>query len=87
MTEPQLVSQRVVTEIKLLLRNTLSECLIDNLTNSFHILTQSFILFFTAADDRQATVSIFIVSCAGGCPNKVEFSKQSRIHTLWGTLS
>jgi hypothetical protein len=46
MTGVQLVSQRVMTEIKLLLCNTFSECLIDNLTSSFHILTQRFVLFF-----------------------------------------
>jgi hypothetical protein len=45
MTGAQLVSQHVMTEIKLLLHNTLSECLIDNLTSSFHILTQRFDLF------------------------------------------
>jgi hypothetical protein len=36
----------VMTKIKLLLRNTFSECLFDNLTNSFHILMQMFALFF-----------------------------------------
>jgi hypothetical protein len=46
MTEVQLVSQCVTTEIKLLLHNTFSECLIDNLTNTFHILTQRCVLFF-----------------------------------------
>jgi hypothetical protein len=46
MTEAQLVYQRVMTEIKLILRNTFSECLTDNLTNSFHILMQRFVLFF-----------------------------------------
>jgi hypothetical protein len=46
MTGAQLGSQRVMTEIKSLLRNTFSECLIDSLTNSFHILTQRFVLFF-----------------------------------------
>jgi hypothetical protein len=43
-TGAQLVSQRVLTEIKLLC-NTFSECVIDNLTSSFHILTQRFVLF------------------------------------------
>jgi hypothetical protein len=42
-TGAQLISQRVVTEIKLLLSDTFSECLIDSLTNSFHILTQKFV--------------------------------------------
>jgi hypothetical protein len=52
----QLVSQCVMTEIKLLLRNTFSECLIDNLTSSFHILTQRFVLFFHGG--RQLIVSL-----------------------------
>jgi hypothetical protein len=45
-TGVQLVPQCVMSKIKLLLRNTFPECLIDNLTNSFHILTQRFVLFF-----------------------------------------
>jgi hypothetical protein len=40
MREAQLISQRVMIEIKLLLRNTFSECLIFNLITSFHILMQ-----------------------------------------------
>jgi hypothetical protein len=36
----QLISQRVTTEIKLLLHNTFSECLIVIPTTNFHILTQ-----------------------------------------------
>jgi hypothetical protein len=46
MTGAQFVSQCVMTEIKFLLRNTFSECLMDNLTNSSHILKQKFVLFF-----------------------------------------
>jgi hypothetical protein len=33
-----LASQRVMAKIKLILRNTFSECLIVNVTNKFHIL-------------------------------------------------
>jgi hypothetical protein len=36
----RLISQSVMTEIKLLLCNTFSGCRIVNLTTSFHILTQ-----------------------------------------------
>jgi hypothetical protein len=39
------ISQRVMTEIKFLLRNTFSECLIVDLTTSFHILTQQWFMF------------------------------------------
>jgi hypothetical protein len=38
-----LVFQPVMTKIKLLLYNTFSECLIVNLTTSFHILMQRFV--------------------------------------------
>jgi hypothetical protein len=61
MTWAQLVSQSVMTEIKLLLRNTFSECCTDNLTNSFHMLMQRFVLFFHGGrpTDRQLIVSLF----------------------------
>jgi hypothetical protein len=78
-TGVQLISQRVMTKIKLLLLllllgNTFSECLIDNLTSSFHILMQGFVLFFHGRPtDRQLIVSLpFPV--LGIAPNKVEFS-------------
>jgi hypothetical protein len=38
-----LVSYCVMTDIKLLLYNTISECSIVSLTTSFHILTQRFV--------------------------------------------
>jgi hypothetical protein len=51
----------VMTEIKLLLlRNTFSECLIDNLTNSVHVLMQRFVSFFHGSrpTNRQLIVSL-----------------------------
>jgi hypothetical protein len=44
-TGKQLVSQRVMNEIKLFLPNTFSEFFIENLTNILHIITQRFVLF------------------------------------------
>jgi hypothetical protein len=35
---------------------------------------------------RAATDYVFIISCAWGCRNKVEFFKYSHTETLWGTL-
>jgi hypothetical protein len=59
MTGAQLVSQHVMAKIKLLC-NTFSECFTDNLTNSFHILMQRFVLFFLSArpTNRQLIVSL-----------------------------
>jgi hypothetical protein len=61
-TGAQLVSQHVMTEIKLLLlyRNIFSVCLIDSLTNSFHIVTQRFVLFIHGSrlTNRQLIVSL-----------------------------
>jgi hypothetical protein len=40
-------------------------------------------VFVNATKEKlQATDCIFIVSCARGCSNKVEFSKQSHTQTL-----
>jgi hypothetical protein len=49
----ELVLKHVITVIKLLfLQNIFSEYLIDHLTNSFHILTQRFVLFFNSVRAR-----------------------------------
>jgi hypothetical protein len=62
-TGAQLVPQRVMTDIKLLLCSTFSECLIDDLTSSFRILKQRFVLFFHGGrpTDRQPIVSLLFL--------------------------
>jgi hypothetical protein len=55
----------------------------DNLTNSFHILRQRFVLFFHggSSTDRQLTVSLLFPVLRVAL-TKVEFSKQSHTQTL-----
>jgi hypothetical protein len=55
----QLVSQRVMREIELLLHNTFSELLIVNLTTGFHFLMQSFVYFSTVA--KSLRMSVFVI--------------------------
>jgi hypothetical protein len=59
-TGEQLLSQHVMAKIKSLLCNILSECLTDNLTNSFHILTQRFVLFF---HDSRVPHKVCVCNC------------------------
>jgi hypothetical protein len=86
MTGAQLVSQHVMTEIKLLLHNTSLECLIDNLTNNFHILMQRFVLFFNGGrlTDRQLIVSL-LFPVLGVALTKWNFSNNCT-HKLCGGL-
>jgi hypothetical protein len=85
-TEAQLVSQCFMTEIKLLLHNTFSECLADNLTNSFHILMQRFVLFFHGGrpTDSQLIVSL-LFPVLGVALTKWKIPS-NRIHQLCGGL-
>jgi hypothetical protein len=53
MTGVQVVSC-VMTKIELLLGNTFSESLIDNLTSSLHIHMQRFVLFFHSSSPSQS---------------------------------
>jgi hypothetical protein len=78
---------RVMAEIKLLLlRNTFSECLIDSLTNCFHILTQRFVLFFHGGrpTDWQLIVSL-LFTVLGVAVTKWNFPN-NRTHKLCGGL-
>jgi hypothetical protein len=86
MTGAQLVSQHAMTEIKLLLFNNFSECFTDNLTNSFHILMQRFVLFFHGGrpTNRQLIVSLLFL-VLGVALTKWNFPN-NRTHKLCGGL-
>jgi hypothetical protein len=60
MRGPQLISQRVTTEIKLLLCNTISECFIVNLTTNFHVLTQKVVVCLIYSSMATETPTKFV---------------------------
>jgi hypothetical protein len=82
----QLVSQCVLVKINLLLCNTFSECRIDNLTNSFHILMQRFVSVFHGGrlTNRQLIVSL-LFPVLGVALTKWNFPNNST-HKLRGGL-